>query len=98
MLTSKQRAYLRALANKVQPTIQVGKEGVSRSFTKQLDVILESHELVKVTVLENSGLTAKEAGMDAARYTKSEFVQAIGRKFTLYRPSKEDPEIELPNK
>ncbi|MBN2899438.1 MAG: YhbY family RNA-binding protein [Clostridia bacterium] len=98
MLTSKQRAYLRGLANKVQPTIQVGKDGVSRNFTKQLDVILESRELVKVTVLENSGLTAKEAGMDAAKYTKSEFVQAIGRKFTLYRPSKEDPEIELPNK
>lgn len=98
MLTSKQRAYLRGLANKVQPMIQVGKEGVSRSFTKQLDVILEKHELVKVNVLENSGLTAKEAGEAAARYTKSEFVQAIGRKFTLYRPSKEEPTIELPNK
>ncbi len=98
MITSKQRAYLRSLANKVQPTIQVGKEGVSRNFTKQLEVILEKHELVKINVLENSGLTAKEAGIDAARYTKSELVQSIGRKFTLYRPSKEDPQIELPNK
>lgn len=98
MLTSKQRAYLRGLANKVQPTIQIGKEGVSRNFTKQLEVILEKHELVKVNVLENSGLTAKEAGELTARYTKSEMVQAIGRKFTLYRRAKEDPQIELPNK
>lgn len=97
-MTSKQRAYLRSLANKLQPTIQVGKEGVSRNFTKQLEVILEKHELVKVNVLENSGLTSKEAGTDTARYTKSELVQTIGRKFVIYRPSKEDPQIELPNK
>ena len=97
-MTSKQRAYLRSLANNLQPTIQVGKEGVSRNFTKQLEVILEKHELVKVNVLENSGLTAKEAGTDTARYTKSELVQTIGRKFVIYRPSKEDPQIELPNK
>ncbi len=96
MITSKQRAFLRSMANKLQPVIQVGKEGVTDKFIKQLEIELESHELVKVNVLENSGLTSKEAGIEAAEKTGSEFVQSIGRKFTLYREASEEPSIQLP--
>lgn len=96
MLSNKQRSYLRGLANNLKPIIQMGKDGNKDTFIRQLDIILENHELVKVNVLENSPMTAKEAGNYFVERLDAEFVQAIGRKFTLYRAAKEDPEILLP--
>lgn len=54
MLKGKQRAYLRSLANTLKPTTQIGKEGVTESFLEQLDGMLRTRELVKVTILENA--------------------------------------------
>lgn len=96
MLTGKQRSYLKKLAHNIRPIVQLGKEGLSENFIQQFDQTIESKELVKVNVLDSSYLDAKEAANELAERTNSEFVQAIGRKFVLYREAKEDPEIKLP--
>lgn len=96
MLTSKQRSYLKSIANTMDPITHIGKEGISEAFIKQLDDILEAREIVKVNIQKNSILDTKEAANEVARLTNSEFVQSIGRKFVLYREAKEDPQIELP--
>ncbi len=95
MITSKQRSYLKKLANTLKPIIQMGKDGDKESFIRQLDLMLDSHELVKVTVLETSPMTAKEAANFFVDRVNAEFVQCIGRKFVLYRESKEKL-IDLP--
>ena len=61
MITTKQRAYLRSLANRMDPIFQVGKNGIEDNFIKQVESALEARELIKIKVLENSGLTAREA-------------------------------------
>lgn len=96
MLSNKQRKYLRALANGLKPMIQMGKEGTKETFIRQLDLMLDDHELVKVNVLETSPMSANEAANYFVERLEAEYVQAIGRKFTLYREAKEDPEIILP--
>lgn len=96
MLSNKQRTYLRGLANTIKPMIQMGKDGTKETFIRQLDLMLEDHELVKVNVLETSSMTAKEAANYFVTRLDAEYVQAIGRKFILYREAKEDPEIVLP--
>jgi len=99
MLKGKQRSYLKKLAHNQKPLIQMGKEGASDSFTKQLDELLENKELVKVNVLENSGYEANDISKlanEIAERLAAEYVQAIGRKFVLYRESDEEPEIVLP--
>ncbi len=95
-MTGKQRSYLKALANGLAVKMQIGKEGITEAVLVQLGQILESKELVKVHVLENCALTAKEAANEAAESLKAEFVQAIGRKFVIYRESKDNKTIELP--
>ena len=60
MLNSKQRAYLRSLANTMKPITQIGKDGVNERFLEQLDNMLDTRELVKVNILETAGLDAKE--------------------------------------
>ncbi len=96
MLTGKQRSYLKGLANTQKPLLQLGKEGLSDGFINQLDALLESHELVKISVLENSAENAKDVAIEACERLEAEFVQAIGSKFTIYRQSRIDPNLEIP--
>jgi len=73
MLKPKQRSYLKSLANPLKPLVHIGKEGLSDSLLAQLDECLTSHELVKVSVLENSQLSAKEIRFGkSAKKTRSE--------------------------
>lgn len=96
MITSKQRAYLRSMTNKIEPIVHVGKAGITDNLTEQVDDALEARELVKGSVQENCPLTAKEALSQLCEAVRAEPVQAIGRKFTLYRPNHEAPKIKLP--
>ena len=91
MITSKQRSYLRSLAHNVDPLVYVGKQGVTENVVKELDMCLENRELVKVKLQEGCDLDPKELANEMADMLRAEFVQAIGRKFSLYRQSS-DPE------
>ena len=84
-LNSKQRKKLRSMANTLSDTLIVGKFNVNDSVVSQAENLLEAHELIKCSALENSGLSAREAAEQLASRTGAEVVQVIGRKFTLYR-------------
>lgn len=96
MLTGKQRSFLKSKANTLESTIQIGKNGLSESFLKQIDENLENKELVKINVLNNSMLDVAEVSRELTEKTGSEFVQSIGNKIVIYRESKEHKKIELP--
>ena len=98
MITSKQRSYLRSLAHNIAPTVYIGKAGVTDNVIKEIDQCLEARELVKIKLQEGAELDAKTVANELAPGLRAEFVQAIGRKFTLYRESKENKQIELPRK
>ena len=96
MISTKQRAYLRGLAQNIDPIFQIGKQGIEESFIKQVDEALEKRELIKIKVLENSGLETRAASDFLCEKVGAEGVQAIGRKLVIYRKSKKNPKIELP--
>jgi RNA-binding protein len=98
MLTSKQRAALRAMANTIEPIFQIGKGGIGEELIAQLDLALEARELIKLTVLESAGIDAKEALSTLAPALRAEPVQSIGRKIVLYRKNHENPRIQLPRR
>ena len=95
MLTSKQRASLRAIANELTPIFQIGKGGLNENLITSIDEALEARELVKITILDSADVTAKEALDYIAERTGAEQVQHIGRKFVLYRRSEDKPRIIL---
>ena len=95
-MTSKQRAYLRSLANTREPLLQVGKGGVTEGLISQLDQLLEHHELVKIRILKTADLEARALCSALAEETHAEPIQAIGNKMVLYRESQEHKEIFLP--
>ena len=89
-LTKKQIKQLRGMANKLNPIVQVGKNDLSENAIKQADDIIERRELIKGSVLDGSGLTAKEAGEGLAEPLDAELVQVIGNRFVIYRRSQRD--------
>ena len=98
MITSKQRSYLKSLAHNIDPVVYIGKEGLTDNIIMELDRCLEARELVKVKLQEGADLDPKSVANEVLEPLGAEFVQAIGRKFTLYRESKENKQIILPRK
>lgn len=94
MLSSKQRARLRAAANSLDTILQVGKGGLDDAVVTQVKDALAARELIKMRVLENSLYTAKEAPAELAEYTGAEVVQVIGTRFVLFRGKKKDSKYQ----
>ena len=69
MLNTKQRAQLRAMANPLAVTLIIGKEGVTDAVERELDALLESHELVKGKVLESAMLTPRTVSVSPSAST-----------------------------
>ena len=85
MLTSKERADLRAQANTLDTTLIVGKEGVTQAVAEEADTQLTARELIKGRVLEGSLMTAREACDALCEATGADGVACIGSKFVIYR-------------
>lgn len=96
MLNSKQRAYLRGLAQTEDTIFQIGKGGVTEELCRQLSAALEARELIKIKLLEISGYTAAEAAGEIAPVIAADVVGVIGNKFILYRRSEKKQKIFLP--
>ena len=96
-MTSKQRAYLKGLAMKMEPIMQLGKGSVTPENTAAVDEALAARELIKINVLQNCLEDPKEMAQVLAERTHSQVVQVIGKKIVLYREGKkEKKKIELP--
>ena len=96
MLTSKQRAYLRGLANKLDTILIVGKGEITDNIIMQADTALTAREIIKGRVLENSSYSSRECADCLAEKCNADVVQVIGSKFVLYRPNPDEPVIVLP--
>ena len=92
MLTSKERAQLRALANELEPILMVGKGGVTENVIAEAENALRTRELIKGRVLESALLTAREVCDQIAEGVGAQGVQAIGSKFVLYRENRDLPQ------
>ena len=95
MLTSKQRSYLRSLANTIDPIFQVGKGGIGDNLIKQFNDALEARELVKANVLRNAEADAREVCEEIAGRVGADVVQVIGNRFVLYKESEKNKDISL---
>ncbi|NLM96848.1 MAG: ribosome assembly RNA-binding protein YhbY [Halanaerobiaceae bacterium] len=96
MLNGKRRGYLRGQANKLNPIVQIGKEGISQGLVEQTLKALEDHELVKGRVLNNSSVDAREAANELAEKCEAEVIQVIGNVFVLFKRNNENPVYILP--
>ena len=95
-MTSKQRAYLKSLASKLDPIFQVGKSSLTPELTEAIGEAFHNNELIKVAVLKNCMDDPNELAQMIAERTHSQVVQVIGKKIVLYKPDKDKSKIQLP--
>ena len=96
MLTSKQRAYLRAMSNDMDTVLIIGKGSITKEIINQAKLVLESRELMKGRVLETAGISARQAADEISQSIDCDVVQVIGTKFILFKKKKKDSKIILP--
>lgn len=88
-MTSKERAALRGMANTMETILYIGKDGITDSVAKEAYDALEARELIKCAVQQNCELTAREAMNELCERVHAEPIQCIGRRFVMYRESRE---------
>jgi RNA-binding protein len=96
MLTGKQKRFLRKESHHLKPVFQIGKQGIHETFINEISDVLESRELIKISVLQNAIEDSKTAGAFIAEKVNAELVQVLGNTITLYRQSEENSQLELP--
>ena len=98
MLTGKQRAYLKSLAHDMEPAVYIGKGELTDNILDEIDRYLAAHEMVKVKIQDGSDADPKEVANECAEALHAEYVQAIGKRFVLYRKARkpENRKIMLP--
>jgi len=85
MLTSKERAELRAQANTLETTLMVGKSGVTEAVIAEAENLLTARELVKGKVLEGALMSPREVSDELCEATGADGVAVVGNKFVIYR-------------
>ena len=90
LLTGKERSQLKSQANTIRPTVIIGKNGLTENVFKDIEQQLTANELVKINVLEASGVEAKDIVDELLEGTGAEFVSQLGSKIVLYRESEEE--------
>lgn len=93
MLNSKQRAYLKGVASNLDSVFQVGRGGVTPEQAEGVEKYLIAHEIVKIKVLDNSLMDAREAADELAAATGAEVVIVIGSKAVLFKRNPQKPII-----
>lgn len=95
-LSGKQRRYLRGLGHDLEPTVQLGKLGLTDAVTAAVDTALEEHELIKVRIGTECPDDRHDVAERLAPAVKSEVAQVLGRTLLLWRKRPKDSKIQLP--
>ena len=91
MITGKQRSRLKRLGQEIRPAVMIGKDEVTPAVIAAVDDYLSAHELVKVQIQDGAELDPKATANEIADKLGADFVQAIGKRFVLYRQAS-DPD------
>ena len=93
MITAKQRANLKSMANTLDPLLIIGKNGIEENTIKQIKDSLEKRELIKIKILNSAGISDEDVLNRILIETRAEFVQFMGNKLTIYKKSKKKQKI-----
>lgn len=94
-MTTKQRAYLKGLAMKLEPMIQIGKASVTPELTAAVQEALEARELVKISLLKSCVEDGHTLAEMLSERTHSQVVQVIGKKIVLYKQAKDEKKRKI---
>ena len=96
MLSKNQIRFLKAQAHHLHPVVLIGANGVSEGVDREINRVLDSHELIKVKLGNIADEIQAEMIAHIAQTHQAEFVQKIGHIAVFYRRNAEQARIILP--
>lgn len=94
VLTSRERASLKARAHALGPVVQLGHAGVSDKVVAEVDRALTAHELIKVKIGGDDREARRELGDVLGERTDAAVVYRVGKIVVLWRPRPEEANAE----
>ena len=92
-MNSRQREYLRKAAHDSEPMVRLGKDGFTDNQAQSILDVIESRELIKVKILQNSRVEKEEVAKEIEEKTGCEVVEIIGKTIILFKENTEKPKI-----
>jgi RNA-binding protein len=94
-ITTRMKRHVRHVLKDEDPTIWVGKEGLTPQLTGEIEKQLQRNKMVKVRILPaamQGEVTAQAIAANAAEQTNAALVEVRGHVFILFRKRKaEEP-------
>jgi RNA-binding protein len=87
MLTAQQIRKLRGLAHHLKSVLMIGQHGITDNLLNELDIVLNTHELIKVTIAGAEREDRQQITLQLCQHSGAELVQKIGKISILYRPA-----------
>lgn len=96
MLTKSQIRFLKSQAHHLHPLVMLGANGLTNAVQKEINLALESHELIKVKLGQLPDDEQDEIIETICQTQQAEFVQKIGHIAVLYRANPDKKRYNLP--
>ncbi|MCP4994334.1 MAG: ribosome assembly RNA-binding protein YhbY [Gammaproteobacteria bacterium] len=94
-ITEQQRRKLKKLVHHLKPVVIIGQKGLSENVLNEIDIALDSHELIKIK-LSGGDRNERRAMIESiCEQTDAEFIHSIGHIAALYRRHPKKPKISL---
>ncbi len=93
-LTPAQRKEKRGDAHHLDPVVLIGDQGLTDAVTREVDLALKAHGLIKVRMFSDSRPDRESALATLADKLDAAPVQHIGKLLVLWRPIPEKPKAE----
>lgn len=98
-LNTKQVSHLRGLAHSLSAVVRIGNNGLTENVFKEIELSLNAHELIKVSVAGDDRNARKAMYQTICEKTNAIPVHHVGKQLIFYRKSdtiKEKARINIP--
>jgi len=96
-LSESQKRHLRGLGHHIKPVVWIGQHGLKETVLAEIELALDSHELIKLKVVADRD-TRNGIASDICAQTHAEQIHSIGQMLVLFRRNADKPKIALPSK
>jgi RNA-binding protein len=84
-VTPADKKKLRAQAHTLKPVVMIGQAGLKSAVTAEIELALDSHELIKVKIRTGDRDIRKQIGAEICSTAHAELIQTIGQILVIYR-------------
>ena len=94
LLTPAERKAHRSAAHHLDPVVMIGADGLTPAVSREADLALNAHGLIKVRMFSDSRPDREAALANLAEQCNAAPVQHIGKLLVLWRPMPEKEKVE----